>query len=198
MEPSDTLPSVGVEQDEVASVTDTAADPDDDAGSEATVVGGDEISFPDEGPIVQDAPEVSGDSASNLSGHDHGASAHAPSSHQPPPSHYYYSGKIVATEAFQLPPTSRCFIIKPGSFAEVEQIYNSKAIYPPAATRERLRAAAKEGDVYVAVSVNNSRALQGYGIIPKLDADDTGIVDGNLIKRVRFWFIVAYLGENAS
>lgn len=99
-------------------------------------------------------------------------------------SHFNYSGKIVATEAFQMPPASRCFIIKPGSFSEVEQIYNSKAIYPPAATREKLRAAAKEGDVYVAISVNNSRALQGYGIIPKLDADDTGIIDGKLVKRV--------------
>ncbi len=97
---------------------------------------------------------------------------------------YTHSGRIIPTEQFVLPEKSRCFIIKPGSYAEVEHIYTSKSIYPPAATRDRLRTAAKEGDVYVAVSVNNSRALQGYGIIPKLDADDTGILEGNLIKRV--------------
>jgi hypothetical protein len=182
MEDSDRLLSEQVEHSapdvEVASATEAATDAGDIGSGEAAV------SSEDTGN-ADGAAGAPGDGTSNPWGQAHGGFTSAAYTQQAPPSHYNYSGKIVATEAFQMPPNSRCFIIKPGSFAEVEQIYNSKAIYPPAATRERLRSAAKEGDVYVAVSVNNSRALQGYGIIPKLDADDMGIVEGNLIKRVR-------------
>lgn len=89
---------------------------------------------------------------------------------------------------------TRCFVVKPDSYRDIEQSHEERLLYPPGYILDRIRGACRGGPVALVFSVNGSRAFQGYATVdPKEVERNSSAVRNRRFYQVHYLCVDLFL-----